>query len=177
MQLKYWIHTQSTTKRFWDWIQLTISIAWLSPSHLFPLSPKGKAANHQPFLLQGLCLRRTQHLQQYIFWNCEKGNFKANSQNTALFHLLLLSNPGMIASPGPKSYTRGLSLRNIRGRWSPERPSTLAQSKQLWFFCRTFPAVHKQAFVSPPLDTSSFYLPPSGQICLKGRWCLYKQGF
>lgn len=102
-------------------------------------------------------------------------SFKVHFRNTALFHLLQLSPLGLIRSAGQKvsgPHTRLWDIFTQQPWCSQEQPSTSTLSKQLSSLCRTFPAVRKQSFVSPLLDTSSSCLPPSGQICSDGRWCL-----
>lgn len=61
-----------------------------SLSHLFPLSPKGKDANHPPFVLKWPCINSS-HQDSIFSEKCEMGNFTVHSQNTALFRLLQLS--------------------------------------------------------------------------------------
>lgn len=85
--------------------------------------------------------------------------------------------PGVTACPEPKLQLWAVSYLRKPSQVSGARSRRLPQhnEKQLSAPCRTTPAVHKQSFVSPPLDSISFYLPPSVQICSKGRWYLSRK--
>ncbi len=141
---------------------------------------KGKDTNHTPFFAARTTFNTDSSEQNSIFSENVKRatcSFKVHSENTALFHLLQLPPPGMIASSGPDLYTRPWAILPLHSRsMQPAAAIYLSTIKQLSSLGRTFPAVHKQSFVSPPQDTSSFNLLPSGHICSKGRCCPNKQG-
>lgn len=144
--------------------------------------------NYFAWLLTPLCfpLKWTCHSfhsthQSHISSQYERGtvcSLKANSVNTALLCLQPPPpHPGVTACPEPKLQLWAVSFLHkpsqVSGAWSRRLPQH--NEKQLSAPCRTTPAVHKQSFVSPPLDSISFYLPPSAQICSKGRWYLSRK--
>lgn len=142
--------------------------------HILPLSPKANDGNHNPFLLQGPYLIQIPVITALYFLKNWKGQLAALRFILRTQHYFI-----PYSSPLPRydSISSSQTLLPAVGYlYEPSqvggaRSHCLPQhnQKQLSSPCRTIPAVHKQSFVSPPLDSISFYLPPSGQICSKGR--------